>query len=84
MFEFIESLMHYIQSNVAYAPYLSFGLLCLAGFNIPVSEDGMIFINALLAAKHPQYTYQLFAGVFLGAYASDLICYALGLSLIHI
>lgn len=61
--------------NVEMAPYLIFGLLCLAGFNIPVSEDLMIFISAILAAQNPDYMPQLFAGVFLGAYISDLICY---------
>ncbi len=69
-------ILEYIQANVAIAPYLIFGLLFLAGFNIPVSEDAMLFITALIAAKNPEYTYQLFAGVFLGAYISDLICYA--------
>ena len=68
-------LLEYIQTNVAIAPYLILGLLLLAGFNIPVSEDAMLFISALLAVKNPEYTYQLFAAVFLGAYLSDLICY---------
>lgn len=76
--EFIENIMQFIQSNVALAPYISFGLLLLAGFNIPVSEDGLLFINALLAAKNPDQKYILFTGVFLGAYLSDLICYWLG------
>ncbi|PIK16588.1 MAG: alkaline phosphatase [Halobacteriovorax sp. JY17] len=72
----MEMILEYIQANVAIAPYLIFGLLFLAGFNIPVSEDAMLFITALIAVKNPEYTYQLFAGVFLGAYISDLICYA--------
>ena len=71
----MEMLLEYIQTNVAIAPYLILGLLLLAGFNIPVSEDAMLFISALLAVKNPEYTYQLFAAVFLGAYLSDLICY---------
>lgn len=74
----MEELITYIQSNVAYAPYLIFGLLLLAGLNIPVSEDMMLFVSALLAAKNPQYLWQLFIGVFLGAYFSDLISYWLG------
>ena len=68
----------FIQNNIEYAPYLIFGLLLLAGFNIPVSEDGMLFIAALLAIKNPEYLLQLFLGVYLGAYLSDLICYGLG------
>jgi len=68
----------FIQSNIEFAPYLIFGLLLLAGFNIPVSEDGMLFIAALLAIKNPDYLPHLFLGVYLGAYLSDLICYGLG------
>jgi membrane-associated protein len=79
--EFIENIMQMIQNNVEMAPYISFGLLLLAGFNIPVSEDALLFINAILAAKNPDQKYMLFGGVFLGAYISDLICYWLGRTL---
>ncbi|MCP4911799.1 MAG: DedA family protein [Oligoflexia bacterium] len=71
----MEAILADIQANVQYAPYIIFGLLLLAGFNLPVSEDVMLFTSAILAAKNPEYTYLLFAGVFLGAYFSDLICY---------
>jgi membrane protein DedA with SNARE-associated domain len=71
----MEQAIEYIQMNVAMAPYLIFGLLCLAGFNIPVSEDLMLFISAILAAKNPDYAVALFVAVFAGAYISDLICY---------
>ncbi len=55
-----------------------FGLLLLAGFNIPVSEDAMLFISAVIASKHTDYLPQLFLAVYMGAYLSDLICYSLG------
>lgn len=74
----IEELIQIIQQNIHTAPYLIFGLLLLAGFNIPVSEDLMLFTSAMLAIKNPEFTTQLFIGVFLGAYLSDLICYGLG------
>ena len=74
----MEDLLNIIQQNIAYAHWLIFGALILAGFNIPVSEDAMLFISAFLASKHPELKYQLFAGVFMGAYLSDLICYWLG------
>ena len=63
---------------MAYAPYIIFGALLLAGLNIPVSEDGMLFISALLAVSNPDRLYALFIAVFAGAYLSDLICYSLG------
>lgn len=58
------------------APYIIFGLLLLAGFNLPVSEDIMLFTSALLAIKNPELLYPLFFAVFAGAYLSDVICYA--------
>jgi len=74
----MEELIQIIQANIQYAHYIIFGTLLLAGLNIPVSEDAMIFISALLASKNPDYLPHLFIGVYLGAYFSDLICYSLG------
>lgn len=72
----MEAALEYINANAANAPYIIFGLLFLAGFNIPVSEDIMLFTSALLAAKNPDLLYPLFIAVFAGAYISDVICYA--------
>lgn len=74
----METFIQFIQENGANAHFIIFGLLLLAGFNIPVSEDGMLFISALIATKYPENFYLLFFGVYLGAYFSDLICYWLG------
>ncbi len=78
MEELLQPAIEFIQSNADAAPYLIFGLLLLAGLNIPVSEDGMLFISGLLAAQRPDLMWNLFIGVYLGAYFSDLICYSLG------
>ncbi|MBK23295.1 MAG: alkaline phosphatase [Bdellovibrionaceae bacterium] len=72
----MEAALEYINANAANAPYIIFGLLLLAGFNVPVSEDIMLFTSALLAAKNPELLYPLFIAVFAGAYLSDVICYA--------
>ncbi len=74
----MEELIQYIQANIQYAHYIIFGALLLAGFNIPVSEDAMLFIAAILASQNPDYLVHLFVAVYLGAYFSDLICYGLG------
>ncbi len=71
----MEAALEYINANAANAPYIIFGLLLLAGFNVPVSEDIMLFTSALLAAKNPELLYPLFIAVFAGAYLSDVICY---------
>lgn len=74
----MEEMLQIIQQNVVWAPYIIFGLLILAGFNMPVSEDVMMFTSAILAVKNPDYLVPLLVGVFLGAYLSDLIAYWLG------
>lgn len=60
------------------APVLIFALLLLAGFNLPVSEDMMLFLSAFLAKDHPELLLWFFFGVFMGAYVSDLISYWVG------
>jgi membrane-associated protein len=74
----MEDLIQYAQANIQYAHLIIFGLLLLAGLNIPVSEDAMLFISAILASSHQEYLMHLFIGVYMGAYLSDLICYSLG------
>lgn len=77
----MEQLIEIINANILYAPYIIFGALILAGFNIPVSEDAMLFISAILAKSHPEKLSLFFICVFAGAYLSDLICYGLGRAL---
>ena len=48
----LDIVLQYVQANVEWAPFIIFGLLVLAGFNIPVSEDMMLFISGVLAAKN--------------------------------
>lgn len=71
----MEAFLDFVQANVQWAPYAFLGLLLLAGFNLPVSEDLMLLTSALIAIKNPQMKIELFLGVYLGAYLSDLICY---------
>lgn len=79
--DIMEELIQYAQQNAEIAPWLIFGLLLLAGLNIPVSEDGMLFISALLATQRPDLLWNLFFAVYMGAFFSDLICYTLGRTL---
>ncbi|MBL6989423.1 MAG: DedA family protein [Bacteriovoracaceae bacterium] len=74
----MESILEVIQHNVHLAPYLVFFSLILAGFNLPISEDAMLFISGVMAAHNPDHFIPLLLGVFLGAYFSDLICYWIG------
>jgi len=74
----METLIALIQAHIEHAHFIIFGLLLLAGLNIPVSEDAMLFISGVLARQYPDQLPYLFAAVYLGAYGSDLICYSLG------
>lgn len=74
----MTSLTDLIMQNAEYAPWIVFGLLILAGFNVPISEDAMVLGSALLATQRPDLLWPLFIAVYSGAYLSDLICYGLG------
>jgi membrane-associated protein len=71
----MEFALDYIQLHIDLAPYLIFFLLLLAGFNLPVSEDAMLFLTSIIAVKNPSMATTLYIAVFLGCYLSDLICY---------
>ena len=74
----MQSLTDLITQHAEYAPWIVFGLLILAGFNVPISEDAMVLGAALLATQRPDMLWPLFIAVYSGAYLSDLICYGLG------
>ncbi len=75
----MEYIIDLLFSAAPYVQYISFGLLILAGLNIPVSEDLVFIISASIAATIvPQNTVYIFAGCFLGAYLSDIVAYSIG------
>jgi membrane-associated protein len=74
----MQTVQETANANLAIAPWLICGVLLLAGLNLPVSEDLMIFMTAILSVKNPDHMPYLFLGLFAGAYLSDLICYWLG------
>ena len=74
----MEHILEILHTHIQWAPFIIFGLLILAGFNVPVSEDLMLFTSAILSFEHPELFSQLLIAVFLGAYLSDLIAYWLG------
>lgn len=74
----METLFLFLNQHIQFAPYITFGLLLLAGLNFPFSEDVMIIFSALLAIEYPEQKVALFLGVYLGALGSDIISYSLG------
>ena len=52
MEELLTQFEQFAQTHIHLAPFAIFGLLLLAGLNIPVSEDAMLFLSAILATQH--------------------------------
>lgn len=75
----MDSIISFLFAHAQYAHWIIFGALMLAGINVPISEDLMIILSAVLAATVvPENTVWLFACVFLGCYLSDWVCYWIG------
>lgn len=74
----MDQVLTYIQQNIAMAPFVIFFLFCLAGVNVPISEDGLIFAAAVLASKNPEHSIPIFSSVIVGAYVSDIFAYWVG------
>jgi membrane protein DedA with SNARE-associated domain len=75
----MATIIQFIFEHAHLAHWLIFGALMLAGINVPISEDLMIIISAVLAATVvPENIYILFTAVFLGCYLSDWVCYWIG------
>jgi len=78
----MDTLINFIINNANYAHWIIFGSLLLAGFNIPISEDLMIIISALLASTIiPEKMYLIMAFLFMGCFFSDIILYWLSRTL---
>lgn len=74
----MDQILIYINQHIAMAPYVIFFLFCLAGLNIPISEDGLIFAAAMVATQHPDMLVAICSSIFLGAFVSDTVAYWLG------
>ncbi|MCL1911248.1 MAG: DedA family protein [Leptospirales bacterium] len=79
----MESISELLFNAAPYVHFISFGLLLLAGFNLPVSEDVVYIVSASIAATIvPENTFKILAGCFAGAYISDIMAYSIGRFLI--
>lgn len=75
----MQQMINFIVDNGSIAPWISFGLILLAGLNIPISIDVIMVLTAFLAATTlPELTPHLFISVLLGTYFSAWICYWMG------
>ncbi|MBI3231929.1 MAG: DedA family protein [Candidatus Doudnabacteria bacterium] len=75
----MQQIIQYIIEHSVYAPWISFAAILLAGFNLPVSIDLILVLNAFLAAQViPEYKIQLYLSVLFGSYFSAWIAYWIG------
>lgn len=75
----MEALTEFMFQHAPHAHWIIFGALILAGFNLPISEDLMIILSALLASTViPEHTGLLFLFLFMGCFFSDIIVYSIG------
>lgn len=75
----MEWFLEFITNNLAYAHWVLFGALILAGLNIPISEDLILVVSGVVASSvAPAVGLKLFIFVFLGAYISDAMAYWIG------
>ena len=76
---FFSDIPDYLISMAPYLHFVSFGLLILAGFNLPIPEDVVMIVSGSIAATVvPENTVIILTGCFLGAYISDIFAYCLG------
>lgn len=75
----IEQMAQWLALHADHAPFFVFGLLLLAGFSFPISEDVLVIATGVMASTViPEKTVPLFIAVFTGSYLSDWIAYWIG------
>lgn len=76
----MEWISDILYQNIGYLPFISFGLLMLAGFNIPISEDIVVIMSGIIAGSYPNEVnpFYVYLGIYVGAYLGDFVSYFLG------
>lgn len=75
----MDTLIGWITTHAPHAHWFLFGLILLAGFNIPISIDILIASAAFVGATIiPEHTWHLYIATFLGCYLSAWIAYWIG------
>ena len=75
----MDSITNFIILHKSYAPGITFVLVLLAGFNLPISIDVIMVLSAFIAATLvPEQTIPLYLSMVIGSYFSAWICYWMG------
>ncbi len=75
----MNTISEFLFQHAQYAHWIVLGSLLIAGFYIPISEDFLIIMSALLASTIvPENTYKLLFCIYLGCLGSDWTVYWIG------
>ncbi|MBO4704724.1 MAG: DedA family protein [Spirochaetaceae bacterium] len=74
----MESIITFFSSYFTYWPLVCFFALLLAGLNLPISEDVLIVMSALIAYEDHSQLIPNYLGLYAGIYGSDIISYWMG------
>jgi membrane protein DedA with SNARE-associated domain len=78
----MDHLINLIIEHAHNAHYIAFAALMLAGLSLPISEDLLIIICAVIASTViPENTIKIFIWIFFGCYLSDVLVFWIGRSL---
>lgn len=74
----MDAILAFISSYCSYWPLVCFFALLLAGFNLPISEDLLIVMSALITVQEPGSLIPNYIGLYAGIFVSDCISYWFG------
>ena len=75
----MDTIVQFIVENSRFAPWMTFVLVLLAGFSLPISIDVIMVLSAFLAATTiPEHTFTLYGSLLVGCYLSAMIAYWMG------
>lgn len=78
----MNDLSNWFLTHANHAPWLSFGLVILAGCNLPISIDLVFLLSAVVAATIlPEKIFHIYFALYAGCCISAMISYWIGRTL---
>ncbi len=74
----MQYIVDLVNASLIYAPLIFAIALVISGFGLPISEDALVILAGIMAAKNPEMAILLYAGIWTGAYGGDAVTYWLG------
>lgn len=74
----MSAILSYLQAHINNFPLIVFIALLLGGFNLPISEDVLVIMSAILCQTEKASIPVFYASIFFGALISDYLVYFWG------